>query len=235
MGEGSGFREGWLVLVGGGEFSFGETLEADRAWLERTPAGPVGFVPAASGSADYPKHFATYLGETFGREVETIPVYRERDGRRGKNAERILECSAVYLGAGVSDQLLEAVALTPVHEALREKLVRGGVVVGIGAAAQCCGAAVRSLAGSEVLPGLDLAPGLAVETNFDPAHDRRLRRLLGAAGVERGVGLPAGAALLLATGGGFEAVGDVFALATAESDLVPMRGDDTESPGLAPG
>ncbi|KAB2963152.1 MAG: hypothetical protein F9K18_08955 [Thermoanaerobaculia bacterium] len=235
MVEVAAYREGWLVLVGGGEFSFGETLEADRAWLERTPEGPVGFVPAASGSADYPKHFAAYLAETFGREVETIPVYRERDGRRARNAERVLACAAVYLGAGIPDQLLEAVALTPVHEALREKLVRGGVVVAIGAAAQCCGAAVRSLSGGEVLPGLDLAPGLAIETNFDPAHDRRLRRLLGSAGVERGVGLPARSALLLATGGGFEAAGDVFALATSDSDLVPMRGGDEESPGGAPG
>jgi hypothetical protein len=235
MGEVAGFNEGWLVLVGGGEFSFGETLEADRAWIERAPAGPVGFLPAASGSADYPRHFASYLGETFGREVETIPVYRERDGRRGRNAERVLACAAVYLGAGVPDHLLEAVALTPVHEALREKLVRGGVVVAIGAAAQCCGAAVRSLSGGSVLPGLDLAPGLAIETNFDPAHDRRLRRLLGADGVERGVGLPAGSALLLASGGSFEAVGDVFALATAESDLVPMRGEGRESHGPVPG
>lgn len=235
MTDGTPYREGWLALVGGGEFSFGETLEADRAWLEHAPEGPVGFLPAASGSSDYPRHFATYLAATFGREVETIPVYRERDGRRARNAERVLACAAVYLGAGVPDHLLEAVALTPVHEALREKLARGGVVVAIGAAAQCCGAAVRSLSGGAVLPGLDLAPGLAIETNFDPAHDRRLRRLLGAAGVERGVGLPAGSALLLATGGGFEAAGDVFALATADADLVPMRGGDGESNGPASG
>jgi hypothetical protein len=43
---------GWLALLGGGEFTFGETEEVDRAWLERCPAGPIGFVPAASGSID---------------------------------------------------------------------------------------------------------------------------------------------------------------------------------------
>ena len=42
--------KGWLALLGGGEFTFGETEEADRAWLERCPAGPIGFLPAASGS-----------------------------------------------------------------------------------------------------------------------------------------------------------------------------------------
>lgn len=215
----------WLVLLGGGEFSFGETLEADRAWVEKLPPGPVGFVPAASGSADYPRHFAEYLGKTFERAVETIPIYRERDARRGRNAERILACAAVYLGGGVADHLLDALMLTPCHEALREKLGAGGLVVAIGAAAQCCGAAARSVFGGKVLAGLGLAPGLAIEPNFDPGHDRRLRQLLAAPEVERGVGLAAGSALLLAPGGGFEAVGSVFTLAAEDGDLVPLVGE----------
>jgi hypothetical protein len=215
----------WLALIGGGEFSFGETLEADRAWVEKLPPGPVGFVPAASGSSDYAKHFAEYLGQTFEREVETIPIYRERDARRGRNAERILGAAAVYLGGGVADHLLDALVLTPCHEALREKLAGGGLVVAIGAAAQCCGAAARSVFGGRVLAGLGLAPGLAIEPNFDPGHDRRLRQLLGAPEVERGVGLAAGSALLIADGGSFEAVGSVFTLAAADADLVPLVGE----------
>jgi cyanophycinase-like exopeptidase len=217
---------GWLVLLGGGEFSFGETAEADRAWLEKCPPGPVGFVPAASGSVDYGRHFTDYLREAFGREVEVIPVYRVRDGRRGKNAERIVAVAAVYLGGGVADQLLDAVALTPVHEALTAKLAGGGVVVAIAAAAQACGAAVRSIGGRGIVDGLGLAPGLAIETNFDPAHDRRLRQLLGRPGVERGVGLAAGSALMIGADGRFEAVGEVFALAAADSDLVPLVGEE---------
>ena len=27
---------GWLALLGGGEFSFGETLDADQAWVEKS-------------------------------------------------------------------------------------------------------------------------------------------------------------------------------------------------------
>jgi hypothetical protein len=215
----------WLALLGGGEFSFGETLEADRAWVEKLPPGPVGFVPAASGSSDYPKHFGSYLHETFGREVETIPIYRERDARRGRNADRILACAAVYLGGGVADHLLDALMLTPCHEALRQKLDSGGMVVAIGAAAQCCGAAARSVFGGRILAGLGLAPGLAIEPNFDPGHDRRLRQLMAAPEVERSVGLAAGSALLLTGGGGFEAVGSVFALAAPDADLVPLVGE----------
>ena len=74
---------GWIALLGGGEFSFDETLDADRAWLEKCGPGPIGFVPAASDSADYGRHFATYLAEAFERQVEVIPIYRSLDGRRG--------------------------------------------------------------------------------------------------------------------------------------------------------
>ncbi|HLF55264.1 MAG TPA: Type 1 glutamine amidotransferase-like domain-containing protein [Thermoanaerobaculia bacterium] len=218
---------GWLALVGGGEFSFGETLEADRAWLEQTPPGPVGFVPAASGSLDYPRHFAAYLGETFGRTVETIPIYRPRDGKRGRNAERIAACAAVYLGGGIAEQLVAAIAGTPAHEALRAKLAGGGVVVAIAAAAQACGACFKALRGGRPEPGLALVEGVAIECNFDPAHDRRLRALLAVPGVERGLGIPAGSALLVGGDGRFAAVGDVFALAGAEGDLVPLLGEAT--------
>lgn len=222
---------GCLVLLGGGEFSFGETLDADRAWLARTPPGPIGFVPVASGSTDYPRYFGVYLAETFEREVEVVPVFRERDAKRGRNCDRIREAAAVYLGGGVADHLLDAIAGSPVHEALFEKLAAGGVVVAIAAAAQACGAAVRSVSGAGVLPGLSLAPGLAVETNFDPGHDRRLRQLMSQPGVDRGVGIPAGAALLIGQDGVFEPVGAVFALDGADGDLVPLAGGKAAEEG----
>ena len=124
-----------LVLIGGGEFSFEETLDADREWLEKTPPGPVGFIPAASGSADYGSHFATYLLESFERPVEIIPVYRDRDARRGRNAQRIESAAAVYIGGGVADQLIEALAGSPALEALERRRAAGGVVVAIAAGA----------------------------------------------------------------------------------------------------
>jgi cyanophycinase-like exopeptidase len=217
---------GWLCLQGGGEFSVGETEEADRAWLEKTPPGPVGFVPAASGSADYGRHFAEYLGQEFGREVETIPIYRDRDARRARNVERLGAAAAVYLGGGVADHLLDALAGSPAAQALSAKLQGGGVVVAIAAAAQACGAAARSVSGGRPIPGLGLLPDVVVETNFDPGHDRRLRQLLEASGARRGIGIAAGAALLIGPEGRFEAVGGLFTLASAEGDLVPMTGEE---------
>lgn len=215
-------RGGCLALLGGGEFTFGETEAVDQVWLERCPPGPIGFVPAASGSVDYGRHFAEYLARAFDRQVELIPVYRERDGRRGRNAERILACAAVYLGGGVAEQLLDALAESPAAAALATKLADGGIVVAIAAAAQACGVAARSVAGDRVLPGLGLLPEGVVEPNFAPGHDRRLRRLLAASGAKFGLGLPAGSALLLGAGGEFEAVGTVFRLTDEEGDLEPL-------------
>jgi cyanophycinase-like exopeptidase len=210
---------GWIALLGGGEFSFGETEECDRAWLGKTPAGAVGFVPAASDSSDYGKHFTVYLGEVFDRDVEVIPVYRARDARRGKNAERIEAVSAVYLGGGVTDHLLEAMAGSPAAEALRRRLESGGTIVAIAAAAQALGEFSRSIFGGRVVSGLGFLPGGLIETNFDPAHDRRLRQAMASPGVEWGLGLPAESAVLLGPAGDIEIVGTAFLLAGAEDDF----------------
>jgi hypothetical protein len=220
---GSGFERcpgsGWLALLGGGEFSFGETLDADRAWLARCGPGAVGFVPAASGSNDYPRHFAAYLRQTFGREVETVPIYRPRDARRGRNAERLREVAAAYLGGGVADHLIESLAGSPAAAALGARLAAGGMVVAIAAAAQAAGAVARSIAPGQTLPGFGWLPEGVVEPNFDPGHDRRLRRLLQLPGVRWGVGLPTGSALLLGPDGAAEIVGTVFRLDGSDGDL----------------
>ncbi len=211
--------QGWLALLGGGEFSFGQTVDADFAWMERTAPGPVGFIPAASGSEDYPRHFATYMKEQFERELETIPIYRSRDGRRGRNAERIDAVPAVYLGGGVSDHLLEALAGTPCSEALTRKIQTGGLVVAIAAAAQLAGHVARSIAPGKMIPGFDWLPEGVIEPNFDPAHDRRLRKLLAAPGVRWGMGIPTESAVLFGPEGAMEVVGTVFRVTGPEGEL----------------
>jgi cyanophycinase-like exopeptidase len=213
---------GWLALLGGGEFSFGQTAEADQAWLEKTPPGPVGFVPAASGSEDYPRHFAEYLKAEWDREVETIPIYRVRDGRRGRNSERIREVAAVYIGGGVTDHLLEAIRETPAAAALARKIAEGGVVVAIAAAAQCAGRFARSIFKGDLIPGFGWLPEGVVEPNFDPGHDRRLRKLLAGAGVRFGLGIPASSAVLLGPDGVVELVGGAFRVEGAEGDIEVM-------------
>lgn len=215
---------GWLVLVGGGEFSFGETAEIDQAWLQLAGEGTVGFLPTASGSADYFHHFAEYLDEKYDRTVELIPVYRGRDARRQKNAERIDECAAIYIGGGVPDDFLSTVSESPIQEALGRKLGSGGVVVAIAAAAQAMGQTARSLYGGASLPGMAWLPGGVVEPNFDPGHDRRLRRMMTEPGVTWGVGLPASSAILLGPDDQANLVGTSFLLEDPEGDFRILGG-----------
>ena len=54
---------GWLLLIGGGEFSFGETREFDEFLLSKLPADnrTIAFVPVASGSNEYAVHLGAWL------------------------------------------------------------------------------------------------------------------------------------------------------------------------------
>lgn len=210
--------QGWLALIGGGEFSFDETLEADQAWLERAGDGAIGFLPTASGSADYGGNFSRYLAESFSREVEVIPIYRPRDARREKNRQRIVSTSGVYLGGGLADQLLETLAGSPAAEGLEELVREGGIVVAIAAAAQSLGVVVRGLEG-HLLAGMGWLLGGVVETNFDPAHDRRLRRLMERREVTWGVGVSSGSALLLGPEREVEVVGACFLLESDDGEF----------------
>jgi cyanophycinase-like exopeptidase len=221
---------GWLALLGGGEFSFGQTEDADRAWLARVPAGAtVGFLPTASGSTEYGGHFAAYLAETFARRAETIPIYRAKDAKRVKNSRRIAECGAVYLGGGVVDHLLDALsgtpaagtpaAGTPAAEALAEKLGDGGVIVAIAAAAQALGKMAPSLVQGGLVAGLGWLRTGAVAPNFEPRDERRLRELVEHPAVAWGLGIPAGSAVLLGPEGELETVGDVFVLDGRDGEI----------------
>lgn len=220
--------EGWLALLGGGEFSFGETFEADETWLAKAGPGPVGFIPAASGSDDYARHFAEYLKEDLQREMEVIPIYRGRDGRRGRNSERIAAVPAVYLGGGVADHLLDAILGTPAADALTKKIETGGVVVAIAAAAQAAGRVSRSIAPGRVVPGFGWLPDGVVEPNFDPGHDHRLRKLLEQTGVRWGLGIPPESAVLLGPGGEMEIVGTAFYVEGPKGDLEVLEGPSVE-------
>jgi len=221
---------GWgsLALLGGGEFSFGETEDADAAWLAKAPPGPIGFIPAASGSTDYVRHFGEYLAETFERPIEVIPIYRSRDARRPRNCERIAACAAVYIGGGVADHLVEALADSPALAALATKLAQGGIVAAIAAAAQACGGCFRSLVGGRVQSGFGWIDGL-IEANFDPDHDRRLRTQLRGAGGPWALGIPSGGAVLLGAGEAVETVGPVFLLSAAEAEFEVIGEEPEES------
>ena len=189
-----------LALIGGGEFSFGETREMDLLLLQRMPADrrTIAFLPTASGSPEYAHHLGAYFrGLDPSVELVNVPVYRGRDNRRLKNINTLLGAGMIYLGGGVTNTLLEMIRETPVEIAMRDAADNGAVVAAIGAAASCFGMWTRDMRGGSALPGLGWLAGTVVETTFDPENDTVLRRLMSLDDVSLGLGIPPKTALLI--------------------------------------
>lgn len=200
-----------LVLIGGGEFSFGETRAIDEMLLARMPAGrrTIAFLPTASGSSEYATHIGSYF-RSIDPAVTTVnvPVYRGRDSRRQRNLDQILSAGMIYLGGGVTNNLLATIRESPADLALRDAAANGAVVAAIGAAASCFGAYARDMGRSGgAIPALGWLNATAVETAFRAEDDVALRRLMSLPEVELGLGIPAGTALAISGDGSTEIVG----------------------------
>lgn len=200
-----------LVLIGGGEFSFGETREIDELLLSRMPPDKrtVAFLPTASGSAEYAGHFGAYLhGLDPTVNVVNVPLYRGRDNRRQKNLAAILNAGMVYLGGGVTNNLAPMLRESPAELALRDAAANGVVIAAIGAAASCFGTSARDMRGnSSAIAALGWLANTVVDTSFDPQNDTALRRLMSLPDVRLGLGIPAKTALAIGRDGSAEIIG----------------------------
>jgi cyanophycinase-like exopeptidase len=200
-----------LVLIGGGEFSFGETREIDEYLIARMPADrrTIAFLPTASGSAEYARHFGAYL-KTLDASVDVVnvPVYRGRDSRRQKNLDTILSAGLIYLGGGVTNNLLATIRETPTELAIRDAAANGVTIAAIGAAAACFGTSARDMrGGTGAVPGLSWLKETAIDTAFEPENDTMLRRLMSIPGTRLGIGIPAGTAVAVHADGATEIIG----------------------------
>lgn len=204
-----------LVLIGGGEFSFGETREIDEYLLSKMPADrrTVAFLPTASGSAEYAGHIGKYW-KSIDPSIETVnvPVYRGRDNRRQKNLNLILSAGMIYLGGGVTNTLLATLRESAAEIALRDAASNGAVIAAIGAAASSFGTWARDMrpgvvsAGS--IPALGWLANTVVDAGFSPDNDAALRRLMSTPGTELGLGIPPRTAVAIYAGSHTEIIGD---------------------------
>ena len=200
-----------LVLIGGGEFSFGETREIDAQLLAKMPPDrrTIAFLPTASGSAEYAQHLGKYFHELDASvEVINVPIYRGRDARRQKSLNTILAAGMVYLGGGVTNNLLETIRETATEMALRDAAANGAVIAAIGAAASCFGTHARNMRTGGALPGLSWLGNTVVDTGFDPENDVNLRRLMSLSDVTLGLGIPPKTAIFVNAEGEGEIAGE---------------------------
>ena len=98
------------------------------------------------------------------------------------------------------------------------------MVVAIAAAAQAAGRIARSIAPGQTIPGFGWLPEGVVEPNFDPGHDRRLRKLLELPGIRWGLGIPAESAVLLGPDGAVEVVGSAFYVESPNGEMEVLEG-----------
>lgn len=201
-----------LVLIGGGEFSFGETRAVDEFLISRMPHGNrvVAFLPTASGSAEYATHFGRYLeGIDPGVRTVNVPIYRGRDVRRQRNLDQVLSAGTTYLGGGVTNHITATLRESAAELALRDAAAGGAVIAAIGASASSFGSWTRDmLRGGAPLPALGWLPGVVIEAGFDPSNDAELRRLMSIPDVNMGIGIPARTALAVHADGSTEIVGE---------------------------
>jgi cyanophycinase-like exopeptidase len=198
-----------LVLIGGGEFSFGETREIDEFLARNLPRKKIAFLPTASGSAEYAVHLGKYFNEV-DPEIETInvPIYRGRDVRRARSLDQLRFAGMIYVGGGVTNTLLSTIQHTPAEEAMREAAADGTIIAAIGAAAACFGTHARDMQSpAAALPALGWIANTAIENAFDAGDDTMLRRLMSFPDVKIGIGIPPKTAIAIDSSGSASLLG----------------------------
>ena len=199
-----------LVLIGGGEFSFGETREIDEYIVSQIPRDnrTIAFVPAASGSSEYAQHLGNYFKEIDASlETTNVPIYRGRDSRRQKNVDLLRFAGCIYIGGGVTNNLLATLRESAAEVALRDAAAHGTVIAAIGAAASCFGTHTRDMRGvTSALPALGWLADTVIEAPFDTESDASLRRLMSLA--SHGIGIPPKTALAIGSDGNARVLGD---------------------------
>jgi cyanophycinase-like exopeptidase len=198
------------VLIGGGEFSFGETREIDEYLVSKIPADnrTIAFLPTASGSAEYAQHLGAYF-KTIDPSLETtnVPIYRGRDGRRQKNIDLIRFAGLIYIGGGVTNNLLETLRESAAEIAMRDAASHGTIIAAIGAAASCFGTFARDMRGvTGALPALGWLADTVIDAPFDAENDVALRRLMTVS--NHGIGIPPKTAVAIEADGSARVIGE---------------------------
>ena len=191
------------MLIGGGEFSFGETREIDEFLVRHLERKTIAFLPTASGSAEYATHLGTYFKQ-IDPAIETInvPIYRGRDVRRARSLNQLRSAGMIYIGGGVTNAFLSTFRGSPAEEAMREAAAGDTIIAAIGAAAASFGTHARDMQSpAAALPALGWIAETVIETAFDPDDDTMLRRLMSLPDVKIGVGIPPKTAIAIDSGG----------------------------------
>lgn len=165
---------GHLLLVGGGERP-PEVVEL-FVRLSGGSEGSIVVLPLASEeSRESGAYYQSLFGAAGAREVRVVHVDDARDAHRREYIESIDRAGGVWLGGGDQSRITSRLLDTPLMEAIRRLLDRGGVVGGTSAGTACQsdpmltgdGAEDRIEAGNVATArGLGLFPGVVIDQHF---------------------------------------------------------------------
>jgi cyanophycinase len=135
---------GTLALVGAGEF-LDAMNQVDRALLAMAGGTRVAVLPTASApdGPGVPERWAKMGVDHFtalGAQTEQIMALDRAGCADLALAERVRDANLVYFSGGKPDYLYDTLIDTPVWQAVKDVLARGGVVAGCSAGAMIMGA-----------------------------------------------------------------------------------------------
>ncbi len=198
--------EGWLVLLGGGEYHAGDTTAVDRRVIGLADADlPLAFVPVASGSAEYGEGLVGHYAELGGPPGYVVPLYDRVAAQERSTLRRLAGAGIIYLGGGDTRKLVETLQGTVALQAIQAAFVAGAVVVGISAGAAALGSLAPLPGGQgELIPAWNWLDKAVIMPHLDDERADRLRSALLAHPGHYGAGIPNGTALALGPEGQVE-------------------------------
>lgn len=194
---------GVLVLQGGGPFVANDELDRRvLAGIDR-----VVMLPTAD-AYEQPQAMvdqASVWAERLGITVEPLMVLTRADADQGA-ASIVSSATAVFLAGDSSIHLRSVLKDTPLYDAIKGVLDRGGVLIAAGPSAAALCDPMTDQRGGAFAIGLGLVPGLAVITGSESWPHEQLERAHSLADTPV-VDLPTGSALVRSDGE-WEVVGD---------------------------
>ncbi|WP_375770396.1 cyanophycinase [Archangium gephyra] len=167
-------REGHLLLMGGGL----KPLEVLERFVELAGGGerPVVVFPMASEkSRPTGVELKKQLEAAGARRVQVVHIDERRDALKPEVVEAVKRAGGVFFSGGDQNRISQRLVDTPVLEALRELMARGGVVAGTSAGAACQSEVMFVGEGDETVlrasnivttRGIGLLPGTIVDSHF---------------------------------------------------------------------
>ncbi|HEX8437028.1 cyanophycinase [Archangium sp.] len=167
-------RCGHLLLLGGGY----KPPEVLSQFVELAGGGekPVVVFPLASEkSRPTGEELKAQLVAAGAKHVQVVHVDERRDALKPEVVEAVRRAGGVFFGGGDQNRISQRMVDTPLLEAIRELMARGGVVAGTSAGAACQSEVMFVGEGDETVlrasnivttRGIGLLPGTIVDSHF---------------------------------------------------------------------